>query len=485
MSPAVIALSIVGLVIGGTIAFALYSVRLIPMDPHQYIVAGRSFGAFFLWLLLAGEVYTAFTFLGAAGWAYSYGAAAFYILAYGTIGFIIGYFLLPGISDVGHARGLLTSGDYFADRFGSRTLGVVVGALQFFFLIPYVTLQLTGLQILLTIAGYNAYDARVGVAIGFLLMALFVFSAGLRGTAWASVVKDGLVLAAVIFAGVAIPLKFFGSYGAMFDQVHRAHPTWLTLVATPTNHSVIWFITTVALTAIGFFAGPQNMAAILSARDGNVLRKNAIWMPVYQIVLLLVFFAGFSALLIVPGMKPGAADQSFVLVVQHYYPAWVVGFIAAAGSLAALVPASGLLLGGASNLVKNVLGDGFGIATGDRARTLATRIAVLSLAVLALGLWLIYSKTLVDLLLFYYNGITQLMPGLIFGLVWRRVGARAIGAGIAGGLLTVLTIFYEHADPTPWGINIGLLALAVNVIIVVTITLIWPRKDAAVVDGTI
>src|SRR6185503_5336038 len=223
-----------------------------------------------------------------------------------------------------------------------------------------------------------------------------------------------------------------------------AHPTWLTLVTTPTNHSVIWFVTTVALTAIGFFAGPQNMAAILSARDGNVLRKNAIWMPVYQIVLLLVFFAGFAALLIVPGMKPGAADQSFVLVVQRYYPAWVVGFIAAAGSLAALVPASGLLLGGASNLVKNVLGDGLGVATGDRARTLATRVAVLSLAVLALGLWLIYSKTLVDLLLFYYNGITQLMPGLIFGLVWRRVSARAIGAGIAGGLLTVLTIFYEH-----------------------------------------
>jgi Na+/proline symporter len=107
-------------------------------------------------------------------------------------------------------------------------------------------------------------------------------------------------------------------------------------------------------------------------------------------------------------------------------------------------------------------------------------MAVLSLAALALGLWLIYSKTLVDLLLFYYNGITQLMPGLIFGLVWRRVPARAIAAGIAGGLLTVLTIFYEHADPTPWGVNIGLLALVVNVVIVVAITLVWPRKDAAV-----
>ncbi len=479
MSPALIALGIVALVVGGTIAFALAAVKRLSHDPHEYVVAGRSFGAFFLWLLLAGEIYTAFTFLGAAGWAYSFGAAAFYILAYGTVGFVIGYFLLPELSKVGHARGLLTSADYFRDRYGSRALGVAVGALQFVMLIPYVTLQLTGLQILLTIAGYDAYNATGGVAIAFLLMALFVFTAGMRGLAWASIVKDGLILIAVIFAGILIPIRFFGSVPAMFDHLIAKHPQMMTLPTTFTNHSVIWFVSTVLLTGIGFFTGPQSMNAIFSAKSGDALRRNTIWMPVYQLILLLVFFAGFAALLVVPGMKPGAADQSFVLVVQRFYPSWVMGFVAAAGVLGALVPAAALLLGGASTFAKNVLSDGLGIATADRQQTAAMRISVVALAIFALVLWLVYKQTLVDLLLFYYNGVTQFMPGLVCALVWKRVSATAIGAGIAGGLLTVLTIFLEHADPTPWGINIGLLALVVNVVIVALVSIIRPRTVAA------
>lgn len=475
MSPAFVALGIVALVVGGTIAFALAAVKRLSHDPHEYVVAGRSLGAFFLWLLLAGEIYTAFTFLGAAGWSYSFGAAAFYILAYGTIGFVIGYFFLPAIWKVGNARGLLTSADLFRDRFDSKSLGIAVGALQFFMLIPYVTLQLTGLQILLTIAGYDAYDATAGVAIAFLLMAFFVFTAGMRGLAWASIVKDGLILLAVLFAGIAIPAHFFGSIAGMFDALVQRHPQMLVLPTTWSNHSVVWFVSTVLLTGIGFFAGPHSMNAILSSKSGDALRRNAIWMPVYQLILLLVFFAGFAALLIVPGMRPGASDQSFVLVVQRYYPAWVLGVVAAAGVLGALVPSAALLLAGGSTLAKNVLADGLGIATDDRRQTAAMRISIVVLAVLSLLLWLVYKKTLVDLLLFYYNGVTQFMPGLVFALTWRRVSKYAIAAGLAGGLATVVTIFVEHADPTPYGINIGLLALAVNVVLVVVVTLIRPR----------
>ena len=91
-------------------------------------------------------------------------------------------------------------------------------------IVPYVSLQLSGLQILLRIAGYGAYDATAAVCIAFIILALFVFSAGLRGTAWASVVKDVLVLGAVIFAGIAIPIRFFGSPSAMFDRVLAIAP---------------------------------------------------------------------------------------------------------------------------------------------------------------------------------------------------------------------------------------------------------------------
>jgi solute:Na+ symporter, SSS family len=479
VSPAAVALSIIAAIVLGTIIFALTSVGRFRMHPHEYIVGSRSFGALLLWILLAGEIYTSFTFLGAAGWAYGKGAPAFYILAYGTIGYIIGYFYLPEVWRIGKERGLLTWGDFLADRYGSRWLAVVVGALQFFLSVPYVTLQLTGLQILLTIAGYGQYDAIAGVGAAFLLIALFVFTTGLRGAAWASVVKDALVLGAVLFAGIALPVHFFGSPAAAIDRVLQTHPHWMTLVLGGANYGTTWYISTVLLTSIGFFMGPANAQSIYSARDGETVRRNMMFMPLYQLVLLFVFLAGFTALTVVPGLKGPAADQSFVLLLQRYYPAWVLGLIAGAGSLAALLPASVLILGAASIFSKNVLSDAFGVATTDRSRLIWTRILVLAVAVLALVLWIFAKTSLVDLLLFYYNGITQLLPGVLFGLVWKRVSAWAVLAGLIVG--EIIAAYSLHASTGPWGVNSGLLALLANVVVCSAVALALPRKVSPVV----
>ncbi|HEY8296946.1 MAG TPA: sodium:solute symporter family protein [Candidatus Baltobacteraceae bacterium] len=472
MSPPGQALTIVAAIVLGTIVFALFSVRRIKMDPQQYLVGGRSFGSLFLWILLAGEVYTSFTFLGAAGWAYGRGAPAFYILAYGTIGYTIGYFFLPAVWKIGKDRGLLTFPDFFLDRYGSKPLAIGIAILQFFLVVPYVTLQLSGLQTLLSIAGYGRYNATVAVGCSFILIALFVFTAGLRGTAWASIVKDAFVLGAVIFAGIFLPIHFFGSPAAMFDKVLAAQPHWFTLAPGASNQGVVWYISTVLLTSIGFYMGPHTINAVFSAKDGDALRRNAIFLPLYQLVLLLVFFAGFSALVLVPGLKN--VDQSFMIVVQRYYPAWVLGLVAGAGCLAALLPASALLLGAAGVFAKNVLGDGLNVATSDAARTLATRIMVIVIAAMSLIFWIFYNQTLVQLLLYYYNGVTQFMPGFVFALIWRRANAWAVGSGIVAGEIVVAYLVANPAIPT-WGINPGFFALAVNVAVCVGVALLRPR----------
>ncbi|HET9096887.1 MAG TPA: sodium:solute symporter family protein [Candidatus Baltobacteraceae bacterium] len=464
MSPAAIALVITGAILLGTVSFALYSVRRIKMDPQQYIVGGRSFGALFLWILLAGEVYTSFTFLGAAGWAYGKGAPAFYILAYGTIGYIIGYFYLPEVWRIGKEKHLLTAPDFFQARYGSKTLTMGVAILQFLLIIPYVTLQLTGVQIVLTIAGYGHYNATVAVAAAFALIVIFTFTAGLHGAAWASVVKDSLVLGAVIFAGIVLPLHFFGSFGTMFDRVLGASPHWLTLAPGTAPMGMNWYISTVLLTSIGFYMGPHSIAAVYSARDGNTIRRNAIFLPLYQLVLLLVFLAGFTALVVSPGLKGPAVDQSFLLVVQRYYPAWVLGVIAGAGCLAALLPASAQLLGASSVFAQNVIG-----------QVRWTRAFVVVIAIGAFIMWLFWNKTLVDLLLLYYNGVTQFMPAFIFGIYWKRMNAMAIGAGIVSG--EAVAFYLWHHSLNIWGVNPGFLALIVNVAVCVAVALVQKQRQ--------
>ena len=230
-----VALGIVAVVVVGTILIGLRGVRGVAMDPQEYILGGRRFGALLLWLLLAGEIYTTFTFLGAAGWAYGKGAPAYYILCYGTLAYVISFFLAPPIHRIARERGYLTGPDFFTDRYGNRALGALVALLGFVMLVPYVTLQLTGLQILVQIAGYGAIDPLGAVAVGFFLVAAFTYVAGLRGAAWASVVKDALVLLGVVFAGLALPAHFFGSPAGALDAVLHDHPNWLT-IAGPLNY---------------------------------------------------------------------------------------------------------------------------------------------------------------------------------------------------------------------------------------------------------
>lgn len=469
IAPPTTALAIVTIIVLGAIVLALLAVRRIKMDPQQYIVGGRSFGTIFLWVLLAGEIYTTFTFLGIAGLTYSQGAPAFYIIAYGACAYIISYFLAPAIWRVGKEHSLLTGPDFFETRFNSRALGVTIAVLQFVMIVPYVALQLSGLQILFRIAGYGAYDATTSVCVAFIVLALFVFTAGLRGTAWASVVKDILVLGSVVFAGVAIPVRFFGSPQAMFDRVLLAHPQMLALPSGTAFHGTLWFASTVLLSAIGFYMGPHSISAVYSARNEDTLRRNSLLLPLYQCFLVFMLFAGFSAALIIPGLKGTAVDQSFMLVVQRYYPSWVLGIVAGAGALAALVPASALLLAGASVITKNVAGDAFGMATSDSARTMLTRVLVLIVAFLALGVWLTAQRTVVELLLLYYNGITQFAPGVMASFLWRRLTAWGVASGLAAGLAVAIPL--AALNISPWGINPGFVALIANVVVMIAVSM--------------
>ncbi len=481
MTPAGIALTIIAIVIVSVMAVSLFSVRGVLMRADQFIVGGRSFGAFLLWLLMAGEIYTSFTFLGAAGWAYGKGAPAFYILCYGPLAYVLSYFLLPPLWRVATHYGLLTGPDFFVQRYRSRSLGIFVALVGFLFLIPYISLQLTGLQILLHLAGYGVFDAHAAVALAFVLIAIFVFVVGLRGLAWASVGKDALVLLAVAFVGIVVPTHFLGSPVQAVSRVIEAHPGWLTLQSGNGNLGTRWFVTTVLLTSCGFWMFPQSMAATYSAKSDDALKRNAVFLPFYNGMLLLVFFAGFTALIVLPGLKGPAADQSFMLLLQRFYPPWVLGAVAAAGCLAALVPASSQLLAAASMLSKNVLGDWLTVVTSDAARTRTTRILVIIAAALAIAYWTYAQTTIVNLLLIAYAGITQFFPGVVLALVWRRTTAWGVAAGILVGL-TLLAVFAAKGSTTVGGYNTGFVALLANAAVCAAISLVSPTASQEHLD---
>ena len=478
-----VSLAILGTFFVIAIALGLLAKRGHDMTLEQWSVGGRGFGSLFVFLLMAGEIYTTFTFLGGSGWAYGKGAPALYILCYLTLAYTLSYFLLPAIWRYAQGRGLVSQADFFRAKYDSPAMGLVVSIVGVAALVPYLVLQLKGLGIIVTEASYGAISPVTAMWCGTAALMFYVVVSGVRGSAWTATLKDIMILVIVVAMGVYLPIHLHGSYGAMFGAIDAAKPGFLTLPAAGMSES--WFISTVLLSSVGVYTWPQLFAGVYTAKNENVFRKNAVMLPLYQLVVLFVFFTGFAATLAVPGLTGADADLSLFRIATASFAPWQVGLIGAAGLLTALVPGSMLLITAATLLAKNIYRAAVP-ASSDRTVGLLARAMVPVLALASLYLALHGGQAIVALLLMGYNVVTQLFPALVLSFGERpRISTAAALSGIFAGELTVAAVTLSGTSLTalaPWlpqavrDLNIGVVALLVNVMVILLVTLVMPRR---------
>ncbi|MGO8985433.1 MAG: sodium:solute symporter family protein [Terriglobales bacterium] len=476
MKPSVVSLCTIFFIVGlgGVIGF-LAGVRR-KMDLEQWTVGGRGFGVVLMYLLMAGEVYTTFAFLGASGWAYSRGGPSLYILAYLTLAYVFSFFILPPIWEVGRKYGMQTQSDFFIMRYGNKYLAgfvCIVGIASF---IPYLQLQLTGLGIIVSIASFDGIGRTPAMAVSVILLVAFVFASGVRAVAWVSVLKDILMVFAAVSIGIGIPYIHFGGIGPMFAALARSHPNHLTMPGATTNLGHTWYISTVLLTSLGFYMWPHGFGTAFTAKSSDTLRRNAVVMPLYGLTLAFIFFVGFTAVLVVPGLKSG--DLSLLTIVRKSFPPWFLGVIGGAGALTAMVPASIFLLTAATLFAKNLYRPIFAPAMTDDQVAKLAKVMVVVLGFVSLLLAIYNSATLVGLLLTGYAGVTQFFPGVVLGLFWRRASMRGVFAGMIAGVATVIFLMLTHRDPF-FGWSAGFVALCLNFVITVLLSLIMPAPALA------
>jgi SSS family solute:Na+ symporter len=426
---------------------------------------------------MAGEIYTTFTFLGGSGFAYGRGGPAYYILCYATLAYVMSYFLLPPIWRYARDNGLYSQSDFFIRKYDSPALGILVSLVGIVALIPYLVLQFKGLGIIVEIAGYGAIASTPAVWIGAAVATAYVMVSGVRGAAWTSVAKDAMILLAVVFLGIYFPLHYYGGLGAMFAAIEEVKPGFTVLPAH--GESVWWFSSTVLLTVLGFYMWPHAFASIYTARNTRVIRLNAVFLPIYQLILLFVFFAGFAAILQVPGLKGTDVDLAlFKLSVKTFDP-WVVGLIGAAGVLTALVPGSMILTAAATLFANNL----YRVAdrSADDARVLRiAKLVVPLVALVAIYFTLRGGQSIVALLLMGYSFVTQLFPALVLSLPRNNwVTRKGAAAGIVAGVATVAAVSLTHTTigtlfpSLPAEIkelNVGIVALAVNIAVMIAVS---------------
>jgi SSS family solute:Na+ symporter len=476
MSPSAVSLTMIFAIVGISAIIGILAGARRKMDLEQWTVGGRGFGAVLMYLLMAGETYTTFAFLGASGWAYSRGGPTLYIMAYLTLAYVVSFFILPPIWETGRKYGMQTQSDFFSVRYGNKYLAgfvCIVGIASF---IPYLQLQLTGLGLIVSIASFDGIGRTPAMVLSVVLLGAFVFVSGVRAVAWVSVVKDVLMVFAVVSIGIVIPNIYFGGIGPMFAALAHAHPAHLTMPGASANLGHTWYISTVLLTSLGFFMWPHQFGATFAAKSSDTLRRNAVIMPLYSLSLVFVLLAGFTAVLVVPGLSNG--DLALLTIVRKSFPSWFLGLVGGAGAITAMVPASIFILTGATLFAKNLYRPIFAPTMTDAQVAMLARVMVVALAIVSLCLAIFTSTTLVSLLLIGYAGVTQFFPGVVLGLFWRRVTAPAVFTGMIVGVAATIFLMLTHRDPL-LGWSAGFVALCLNLLIALGLSLLTPPSSKA------
>jgi SSS family solute:Na+ symporter len=450
---------------------------------EQWAVGNRGFGTLWMLVLLNGENSTTFTFLGASGWAYGKGIAAFFVLGYGCSAYIAGYWMMPPVWRYAKEHHLVSFADYFAHKYASRGLGTVVSVVALLGLASLLTTQLRGLTIIISEASYGALPAAGSVAIGAAAMVSYIVVSGIRGSAAISVFKDIVIVGVALFLGCYLPFHYFGGVRPMFAAVAAARPDYLHLVQKGCGPA--WYTSTILLVSMAYYMYPHTFTSLYASRSARVVRRNSTLMPLAQFIILLMFLVGFSAILTIPALKGADGDLALLRIVKQTFPPWTVGVIGGVGVLMAIVPGSMILLNAATLVSGNLYRDALAPAASERSVGWVARVTVPIFAAVVAVFVLARNIPFVGLLVLAASVLTQLFPAFIFSVFPHRIGdKRGAFAGIAvGSAIVAFFAFTDHTLaevmpflPASWGdLNVGLVALAANALTFLGVTAVCAK----------
>jgi SSS family solute:Na+ symporter len=409
---------------------------------NEWGLGGRSFGTLITWFLLGGDLYTAYTFIAVPALMFGAGAGGFFAVPYATLMYPVLFLAFPRLWSVAAAHGYITAADFVRGRFGHRGLALAVAVTGLVAVLPYIALQLVGMQVVIAALGLNYTVAGVSVPLiaAFAVLAAFTYTSGLRGTALIAVVKDLLVYITVLAAIIIIPAQL-GGYGKMFAAIP---PSQLLLPPAP-DHSLgagFGYITLALGSLLALFLYPHSVTGILSSSSRHVIRRNAIVLPAYSIALALIALLGFMA--VAAGVKAmpqyaegfGAFGNNFAVpaLFLHSFPAWFAGFAFAAIAIGALMPASIMAIACGNlftrNIFKEYLAPDCTPQTEAKVAKLVAFLAKLGALFFVLELQTSYA---IQLQLLGGIWICQTLPAVLIGLYWR-LDPRGLLAGWAAGI---------------------------------------------------
>jgi SSS family solute:Na+ symporter len=480
------------------------------MHLDEWGLGGRSFGSWITWFLLGGDLYTAYTFVAVPALMFGAGAAGFFAVPYTIIIYPLVFLVVARLWSVSHVRGFVTPADFVRSRFDSPTMALLVAITGIVATMPYIALQLVGIEAILKAMGVNG---DLPLIIAFIILAIYTYNSGLRAPALIAVVKDTLIYLTIIVAVIVIPTKLGGwdaIFGAAADKFAKlptgAPGPGVLLPAT----GQLGYATLALGSALALFLYPHSITGVLAASNRDVLKRNMSALPIYSLALGLIALLGYMA--IAAGTKPIGTDGNTIVPVlfQQMFPSWFAGVAFAAIGIGALVPAAIMSIAAANLFTRNIYKE---YLKKDATPQQEAKVAKIASLVVKLGAVLailgLNPQFSIDLQLIGGVIILQTLPSVALGLYTRWLHRGGLVAGWVAGMVTGLLLVYNIPKPatattpgrahfggssfplskfgfdTKTAVYAGFLALLVNLIVTVVVTLILrAMRVADGVDGT-
>lgn len=454
----------------------------------DFVAGDRAFGPVLMYFVMGATLFSAYALLGTPQRVVSKGSDAFYILAYGAVGFVPVYFFGARVRKLGAKLGCVTQAELVGGRFGSPYVCGLMGVATVLAFVPYLVIQLKGAGMVM--AAVTGWDPTFGAAVVYAVVMLYVVLGGVRGVGWTNVVQGIAMLIVVWGLGLWIPHVLYGGVPEMFDRVIAERPDTLVLPG-PGPTSDGQYTAEILVSILGFSMWPQVFMKCFTAKSSRLVQLSAVLYPTFLFFLVPLLFIGYAAVL-----EGGPADDTVLLWMLDRPALGGIGpaafaFVAFAILAASMSTGDALLHAGGSILIRDVVVGGLGWRLDERTQTTAMRAAIVALGVVALLVLRQSAGTsVVDLLLLAYAIPIQFMPLVLAGLYWRRANGSAgaaalsVGVGSAVGLFALQQLAPDaYAVVNPWGLQIGAIAGALNLFTLVVVALSTRPMPTAHLDN--
>lgn len=446
---------------------------------HEWALAGRKLGWFLVWFLLGADLFTAYTFVAVPSSIYARGSLFFYAVPYVAWGFAVALITMPKLWEYAKEHNLVTASDFVKFRFGSKSLSIAVALLGSVAELPYIALQIVGMQAILTVllAGLtgepNKMVEEIALVVAFVILAAFTWTSGLRGATLTGVLKDVLVWITVIGTIVTV----YATSGGLTTALQHLDANKYAYL-NPTPGGISAYFSLAIGSAFALYLYPHAINASLSSDSSRNLKLSTALMPIYGIGLALIALFGIliyaypPALAVVKQFNNGALTTP--ALIAAVMPDWFVGLAFAAIFVGGLVPASIMAIGVGNLIARNVVGELTAISP-QTELNIAKWVSLL-IKFIALGFVFVVPPTYaIALQLLGGIIIVQTFPAVFIALFSDKLHPKFTLAGLIVGLVTgvLLTLYANKFGPIsvttttlgPLTLYIGLVALGINLLV--------------------